>query len=191
MKKVILVPWQCLGLYMGQLVFQVFRLGTRIFRNHWRRCTNGSRVGSEVTLSVRTLSSHVVGSPAVEALAASHAIFTLRLWYAASSSRKVHGAHLSTCSGDGSRRRSSLFWCRGCGCGRWSPRRRWPLSFRCVGTDLLSTWFSNMIYWSCSSGVSRVTRVSLSSAHNHSYNEVRLAASFQDTSVAYRWKSAK
>ena len=56
---------------------------------------------------------------------------------------------------------------------------------------LLSTWFSNMIYWSCLSGVSRVTRVSLSSAHNHSYNEVRLAASFQDTSVAYRWKSAK
>jgi len=66
---------------MGQLVFRVFGLRTRIFRNHWRRCTNGSSVGSEVTLSVWTLSSHVVQvcSPTVEALAASHAIFTLRL----------------------------------------------------------------------------------------------------------------
>jgi len=56
---------------------------------------------------------------------------------------------------------------------------------------LLSTPLSNMINWSRSSGVSRVTRASLSSALNPSYNEVRLAASFQDTSAAYHWKSAK
>ena len=56
---------------------------------------------------------------------------------------------------------------------------------------MLSTRLSNMIYWSSSSGVSRVTRAFLSSALNPSYNEIRLAASFQDTSAAYRWKSAK
>jgi len=56
---------------------------------------------------------------------------------------------------------------------------------------LLSTRLSNMIYWSSSSGVVWVTRASLSLALNPSYNEVRLAASFQDTSAAYRWKSAK
>jgi len=56
---------------------------------------------------------------------------------------------------------------------------------------LLSTRLSNMIYWSSSSGVSRVTSASLSSALNPSYNEVRFTASFQDTLAAYRWKSAK
>jgi len=56
---------------------------------------------------------------------------------------------------------------------------------------LLSTRLSNMIYRSSSSGVSRVTRASLSSALNPLYNEVRLAASFQDTSAADHWKSAK
>jgi len=64
---------------MGQLVFKVLGLETRVFRNHWQRCTNGSSVGSEVTLSVRALSSHVVCSPAVEALAVSHAIIPLHL----------------------------------------------------------------------------------------------------------------
>jgi len=64
---------------MGQLVFRVFGLGTEVFRNRWRRWTNGRSIGSEVTLSVRTLSSHVICSPAVEVLATSHAIFTLRL----------------------------------------------------------------------------------------------------------------
>ena len=51
---------------------------------------------------------------------------------------------------------------------------------------LLSTRLSNMIYLSSLSGVSRVTRASLSSALNPSYNEVRLAPSFQDTSAPYR-----
>jgi len=56
---------------------------------------------------------------------------------------------------------------------------------------LLSTHLSNMIYWSSSSGVSRVIRASFSLALNPSYNEVHLAASFQDISAAYRWTSAK
>ena len=50
---------------------------------------------------------------------------------------------------------------------------------------LLSTHLSNMIYWSSSSGVSRVTRASLCFVLNPSYNEVRLAASFQNTCPAY------
>jgi len=56
---------------------------------------------------------------------------------------------------------------------------------------LLSIRLSNMIDWSSSSWMSRVTRASLRSALNPFYNEVRLPASFQDTSAAYRSKSAK
>jgi len=59
------------------------------------------------------------------------------------------------------------------------------LSARCARI-LLSTRLSNMIYLSSSSGVSRVTRASLSSVLNPSYSDVRLAASFKDTSAAYR-----
>jgi len=56
---------------------------------------------------------------------------------------------------------------------------------------LLSTRLSNQIDWSSSSGVSRVTRACLSFSLNPLYHEVRLAASFQDTSAAYLLKSAK
>jgi len=65
-------------------------------------------------------------------------------------------------------------------------------SFRSAASAkiLLSTGVINMMYWSSSSGVSRVTRASLTSALNPSYNEVRLAASFPATSEAYLWKSA-
>ena len=56
---------------------------------------------------------------------------------------------------------------------------------------VLSTGLINMVYWSSSSGVSRVTPESLTSALNPSYNEVRLAASFPATSEAYLWKSAR
>jgi len=66
-----------------------------------------------------------------------------------------------------------------------------PLCSATQARILLSTRLTNMIYWSSSSWVSRVTRASLSLALNPSYNEVRLAASVQDTSAAYRWKSAK
>ena len=57
-----------------------------------------------------------------------------------------------------------------------------PLRSTARARILLTTRVSNMIYWSSSSGVSRVTRASLSSALSPSYNEVHLAASFQDTS---------
>jgi len=64
---------------MGRLVLQVFGLVTRVFKDYGWRYTNGSSVGSEVTLPVRALSRHVVCSSAVQALAALHAILTLRL----------------------------------------------------------------------------------------------------------------